>query len=508
MGMLEFLIIFGLPPVLVGLFVLPFLRVGVELADEGYLVFGTAKVLDGQIPIRDFRAYDPGRYYWCGLFALAWGRGYLATRIAMAVAMTIALSLLAALVLSATGAPLLSALTCALVLIWMQPRTKQIENFFVILSCFLLFNVTGEGSQIDHLALGLMIGISAFFGLNTFAYLTAATALTFLLAVGLPSAAMLASFALGLGLGFTPVVVIALFAKGYARVYGRRKVLALLKRGTTNLKLPLPWLWVRGRTGFQSMTKIRRLSFMALFTLMPVVFSSGLSLPFIFGVEPLSDPARLIFVASCVGLVHFHHTTSRADLVHMFQPMLCLILVLCAASSVLLGPFGTAVLLVFAIIGSVALVWTEQFHPPGYLKCRDTLKPFDCATDRLFLLADMTSRMEEIQEITQEFTEKGEPILAVPLQIGLCAMLERAHASYDSFPVYPSDAAARKAMMSDLAKSRPKLVLVESVQLDQRKDLVFFNNYPEVTTLIATDYRPVKKIGRIEVFARSDIYQH
>ena len=61
-------------------------RVGLNLADEGFLWYGVQRVLAGEVPVRDFQAYEPGRYYMlAGWARMVQSDGIVAMRCGLAV---------------------------------------------------------------------------------------------------------------------------------------------------------------------------------------------------------------------------------------------------------------------------------------------------------------------------------------------------------------------------------------------------------------------------------------
>src|SRR6266545_4510165 len=69
-------------------------NVGLDIADEGFLWYGTIRTALGEVPIRDFQAYDPARYYWGALwFKVIGNNGIIALRISEALFQFLGLSL-------------------------------------------------------------------------------------------------------------------------------------------------------------------------------------------------------------------------------------------------------------------------------------------------------------------------------------------------------------------------------------------------------------------------------
>src|SRR5579885_1184827 len=60
-------------------------RLDFYVAEEGFLWYGSIGAAHGEVPLRDFYSYDPGRYYWTAAGAKILGDGLLALRFSAAV---------------------------------------------------------------------------------------------------------------------------------------------------------------------------------------------------------------------------------------------------------------------------------------------------------------------------------------------------------------------------------------------------------------------------------------
>ena len=144
-------------------------RLGFNLWDEGFLWYGAQRVLLGEIPIRDFMAYDPGRYYFsAAIMGLLGDNGIVANRIAATIFQATGLFLCLWL-LTRNGQPIrpvVYILATGTFILWMYPRHKLFDITLSISLIAILTYLIQEPSRQRFFFTGLVIGLVAVFGRN------------------------------------------------------------------------------------------------------------------------------------------------------------------------------------------------------------------------------------------------------------------------------------------------------------------------------------------------------
>src|SRR5215217_5975306 len=188
------------------------------LADEGYLWYGALRTLDGEVPLRDFRSYEPGRYYWCALWMLALGRGIVPLRVAVHAFYFIGLTCgLLALRLGGIGWP--AVIVAGVVLTaWAYPHYKLFEPAMLMVAVLAGVAVLTDPGPTTILVAGTIGAGSGFVGVNYGLYSGAALLAVTLLA-GLKSGEVdlvpgLGAFFAGVILGASPLLVLGAVARG------------------------------------------------------------------------------------------------------------------------------------------------------------------------------------------------------------------------------------------------------------------------------------------------------
>ena len=496
--MTEVVLALVLPLLLLAVATLGNIRRGINLGDEGYLVYGTQAVLRGEVPIRDFRAYDPARYYWCALWFRLIGPGFITVRIAMTVVSVGSVFLIVVLVNHATGNAPLASLTAGLSLVWMRPIHKQIEIFFSIICCAIMYALLIDIGYLP--VLGAIGGISAVFGLNIAVYFMASAILVLIAGSIHQSGFLLASgppFLSGFIVGSLGIVLIFALIPNFLRAYLDRKIYALLRRGTSNLALPKPWLWGKSVPQLKQYGKLRQLVHRSIFTVLPMAYMAAIVVGILTTNNANFREMALLIATACTGIVYFHHLLSRADLAHTYQIIHPFLLLVAVSSQILFGPTGAIAVTVFSFTASVLLLFREPIFIFGSFSKMPKKIPFKFKTDRFLLSQNEINRLTHIDSLICAHMNSNSRLFCAPNIPGFLALFGLETAVYDTFPIYPASLDARQTMLTELIRSAPTVAIVSKFKVDGRDDLLFENNYPEVTDYIRRNYE-VAFDGKLE----------
>ena len=228
-------------------------RYDFDLADEGYYWYGAQRVLQGEVPLRDFMSYDVGRYYWAATFMRLMGDdGPFAARLSAPAYQTFGILLgvfTCLLALQREGAVrwLFALLAAFILTIWAIPYYKVYDHATSIIIVAMLVLMLKTAKPAAWLFAGICLGIAAIMGRNHGVYGAAASIFVIsALLVLAPSRRALAGlcgyFVLGVLIGFSPTLIMMLAVDGFTAAFINSIVL-MFKYGATNLPLPVPWPW-------------------------------------------------------------------------------------------------------------------------------------------------------------------------------------------------------------------------------------------------------------------------
>lgn len=231
---------------------------GINLADEGLLWYGSQRVMLGEVPIRDFISYDPGRYYWSAIIMFLYGdNGIMTLRGAIAIFQTIGLFVGLYLIGSSSKkSSFFYSLLCALILVaWMHPRHKFFDISLSIIMIGALTLLIKNPTKKSYFIAGFFIGLVAFFGRNHGVYGV----------VGLLSVLLWSSLQkndplnikieyreliAGAVIGFSPLILMLFSIDGFYTAF-LDSIPFIFKNDTNNIALQIPYPW---RINFISLT--------------------------------------------------------------------------------------------------------------------------------------------------------------------------------------------------------------------------------------------------------------
>ena len=462
--------------------------------DESFLWYGVQRVLLGEVPIRDFASYDPGRYYWsASVMSLIGQRGIMGLRIAetlfQAIGLSFGLWLIARTQKKQNFMYLL--LSGIILIIWMYPRYKFFDLSISIFLMSILTALIEHPNKKFFFLTGLCIGLFAVFGRNHGVYgLISSLGVFIWLNVkkteSFTRRTTFAFWALGIMIGFLPILLMMLFIPGFCSAF-IDSVRFLFETKTTNLTLPIPWPW-HIHFVMQSHYQILYNLFVGLFFVAILLF--GILAPIIvFWKKWQCRPLPAAFVAAAfAALPYAHYAYSRADVEHLTHgifPFLigCLIFITTQNAKVK----WILALLLFETSLVVMLPWQPAW------RCRLDQSCINVQISDSTLKVDpYTARdIALLRQLSAQYTPQGQSFVATPIWPGAYALLERKSPLYDIYAFYPRSIPFQQREISRLEMAKPAFVLLLDVAVDGREDLRFKNLDPLIYQYIITHFEPL-----------------
>ncbi|MFC4276044.1 hypothetical protein [Achromobacter aloeverae] len=468
---------------------------GYSLWDEGYLWYGSQRVLAGEVPIRDFMAYDPGRYYWvAGFMALFGDHGIMALRVALALfqvlGVTVGLGLVARSAKGAAGKTdiLYLTLSALVVLIWMFTRHKVFDISVSIFLVGTLSLLVAAPSARRYLLTGIAVGIAAIIGRNHGVYgLVGSLGVTLWLHAfsetkpGLVKSCCL--LAAGVVLGFLPLLLALFLVPGLGKAFWE-SVKFIFEQGATNLPLPVPWPW---KVDFSAhpFTAAFPNFLVGIFFIVVLTFGAA-ALAWSIYQGWKGKPVQPAFVgAAFMALPYAHFAFSRADPSHLAQgiaPLVLGALVFTAAR-----PVPSRWLLAGGLFAMSACA-VLRFHPGWQCAVVEKCVELEISGNRIEMDGRTASDVALLRGLAKEYAGNGRSFMAAPFWPGSYALLERRSPVWEIYPVFSRPASFQEAEISRLQAERPGFIIIIDQALDGRAEYLYGNSHPLVYQFILENY--------------------
>lgn len=464
-----------------------------NLADEGFFWYGVQQVMHGEVPIRDFMAYDPGRYYWSSALLSLWHvHGIIALRVTAAIFQALGVFIgLIALARTATKQGscwwLLVAFTLTL---WMNPWFKVFDICCAIALIGVFALLIEQPSYPRYFFAGFIVGVVAIFGRNHGVYgVLASLGVMVYLAIAnknrLAFFKILTTWSIGIVVGYLPVLLMVALIPGFAKAFWE-SILFLFRVKATNIALPIPWPWhfLNLQTSLEHV-----LSGVLLGGFFIAIVSFG-----VFGIiwvirERLNQrPVSSVLVATVfLALPYAQYAYSRADVVHL---ALGITPFLMGSFAILADQVAKIKWRLGLFLCGASLFVVLPAHPGWLCHVQQCVKA-DVAGDQLEVTPGEAGALTMLTKLTARFAPDNRNILVAPFWPGAYAVMQRKSPMWGIYALFPSTKESEQAEIERIKMADPGYALIINSGLDGRNELRFRNTHSLIYQYIVDHFTRV-----------------
>lgn len=484
-----------LTAVLLGVLSLVELDKGLNLADEGFLWYGVQRTLSGEVPLRDFMAYDPARYYViAGFMALSGSTGVEVQRVALAVIQFLGIAvLLAALTRDARLRSVGLLLATALAVSWWCVPTYKVPDTVCSMVVVASLSFALESVTVRRFYwCGVVVGFLAVWGRNHALYGVFGFGLAFLfLAAQRGQISFLVkpvlAWGAGIAVGFLPVVAMLVAVPEFAQWYWY-SIRFLFEIKATNLELPVPWPW---RADFAHAALPRALWQALVGVYFVGLIAFGVLAPAYAFMRRGGGVSPMFLASAFLALPYAHYAFSRADTAHLALGIMPLLI----GSLVVLGHLHTPVLRWAGIAALVATAGAITYDQHPVFTCRIA----KCAKVNVggeMLRVPLSTKQDIglLERMVASYAPGGRDYLVTPFYPGMAAVHRRRSPMWETYALFPRGEAFERAEIERIKAAKPGFVMVIDVALDGRQELKFQSTHPLIYSYITATFDPVANV--------------
>jgi hypothetical protein len=468
-------------------------RIGFNLQDESFLWYGELRVLAGETPLRDFRSYDPGRYWWAAGWAGVLGDGLVALRCSTWILAGIGLAAGLCVLRRVVARPLELFVGALALLVWMFPPWKLHEPTLALIGALCATRHLEAPGVARAAQLGLWTGIAAVFARNFGVYAAVATAAT------LCAGAWLANdrrglwrnalaCAAGVVAGYSPVLLALVFVDGFAGAFAD-SVLFYLRQDSLNAVLPVPWPWraeLAGLSWRQGASVLAvGVGFVALWAAPALALVAGAR-------SSAADASRRSAAVGCalVALCCSHHASVRSDVFHLAQVFGSAALALVAGASLARSPWPRRIALAAILVLGAFATGVRQ---PVWKTMGEPLVEVELRGSKVALTAVEAESLRGLRALVESHVRPSEDIWIGPRFLGLYCVLDRRAPTWEIYPAFRGDEAEQRRMLEELREV--EWILHDARPIGRDEEMVLERSHPEVWRAIQRDYEPAPVKG-------------
>ncbi|MCD6045829.1 MAG: hypothetical protein K0R48_992 [Gammaproteobacteria bacterium] len=474
-------------------------NIGFNLGDEGFLWYGTQRVIQGEIPLRDFMSYDPGRYYWSATLMTLWGKqDIMALRASAAVFQGLGLFVgLWLIAHSQKKQNFLYLVLCSLILVaWMFPFFKVFDISTSIFLMGILTVLIENPKKTIYFLAGVCLGLFAVFGRNHGIYGLVSTLgtmlwLHFKKKTGTNFLTGFTFWALGIVLGFMPLFLMTVFIPGFAVAFWE-SIRFLFEVKATNIPLPMPWPW---ELPFNHLISFQFLNNFLIGIFFIAILAFGVvAICWIFWKKWQRKvlPAALV-AAAFTALPYTHYAYSRADLTHLAQGIFPF-LIGCLVFFSNLTPKPKWFLAL--CLGTASFITTAPAHPGWQCRAIQSCVNINVSGDLLRVDSATASNIHFLRQLVIEYASENTTFVITPFWPSAYALFNRKSPMWEIYALFPRSITFQEAEIIAIKKANPRFIFILDVPLDGRDDLRFKNTHAVIYQYILNNYQLSVKDSR------------